>query len=72
MDDHDLLIRIDERMERVEDMLDGGKEMFRTHDDRIRDIEQNQSKFIGVVIAVGSLVTIGLNAVLYLLGKLWK
>ena len=72
MEDHDLLIRIDERMERVEEMLDGGRETFQTHDLRIRELEQNQGKIMTYVIAIGSAITIGLNAVLHLVGKLWK
>ena len=72
MEDHDLLIRIDERMERVEGMLDGGKETFKTHDERLRDLEQNQSKIMAIVVGIGSIITLGLNGALYLLGKLWK
>ena len=72
MEDHDLLIRIDERMERVEGMLDGGKETFKTHDERLRDLERNQSKIMAIVVGIGSIITLGLNGALYLLGKLWK
>ena len=72
MDDHDLLIRIDERMERVEAMLDGGKKTFQSHDERIRDLENNQGKLMTYVVAIGSAITVGVNAIIYLLGKLWK
>jgi len=72
MEDHDLLIRIDERMERVEIMLDGGKETFKTHDERLRDLESGQSKIMTYIVAIGSAITIGCNAALYLLGKIWR
>ena len=72
MDDHDLLIRIDERMERLESMLKEGQRTFRNHDARIRNIEQSQSKVMGIVITVGSMITVAVNGLLWLVGKVWK
>lgn len=73
MEDHDLLIRIDERMERVEEMLDGGRETFQTHDLRIRELEQNHSKIMGIVIAVGAGVTTGIHLLIWLWDQIrWK
>ena len=72
MNDHDLLIRIDERMERLESILKEGQRTFRNHDERIRNLEQSQSKVMGIVITVGSMITVAVNGLLWLVGKVWK
>jgi|LGOV01.1.fsa_nt_gb hypothetical protein len=73
MEDHDLLIRIDERMDNIEAMLNGGKETFKTHDERIRDLEQSQSKIMGIVIVIGTAAASGIHVVLWLWDKIrWK
>jgi len=53
-------------------MLDGGKETFQAHDERIRELENNQGKIMTYIVAIGSTITLGLNAALYLFGKIWK
>ena len=65
MSDHDLLIRIDERTERTE-------EQVTNHADRLQELEQNHSKIMGIAIAIGSAITIGLNAIFHLWDKIWK
>jgi len=82
MDDHDLLIRIDERTEhfdermeyfedRIEEALVKGSDRFLLHEKRLQDLERNQSKLMTYVIIIGGVITIGVNA-LPLVGKLWK
>ena len=66
MSDHDLLIRIDERTERMEDRVTN-------HSGRLRKLEQNQSRAVGIVIAIGSLITLLMNAAIQLYDKIkWK
>ena len=68
----DKIIETHTDMRHVRKQLEGGKETFQAHDERLRELEQNQSRITGVVIAVGSIITLGLNGALYLFGKLWK
>ena len=57
----------------VREQLDGGKETFKEHDKRIRELEQNQSRIMGVVVAVGSVITIILNILFHFWDKIrWK
>lgn len=65
MTDHDLLIRIDERTENMEQRQDN-------HAGRLRTLEQNHSKIAGIVIAVGAGITIVMNLLIGLAGKIWK
>jgi len=65
MSDHDLLIRIDERTENTEERLGN-------HADRLRSLEQNHSKIAGMVLMIGAGVTLAANAVLWVLGKVWR
>jgi len=65
MSDHDLLIRIDERTERTEERLNN-------HGDRLRDLEQNQSKLTAYIVAIGSGITIALNWIWHTWDKIWK
>ena len=65
MTDHDLLIRIDERTENMETRQDN-------HADRLRTLEQSHSKIAGIVLAVGAGITLAMNGVLWLAGKVWK
>ena len=65
MSDHDLLIRIDERTEGMTDRVDN-------HADRLRTLEQNHSKIAGMMIAIGTAVTIALNAIFHLWDKIWR
>ena len=59
MTDHDLLIRIDERTEGMEDRVTD-------HADRLRELEQNNSKIMGIVIAVGAGVTTGIHILMWI------
>ncbi|RJS72488.1 hypothetical protein CW696_02810 [ANME-2 cluster archaeon] len=68
----DKIIETHTDMQNIKRMLEDGRETFRNHDARIRNLEQNQSKVMGIVVTVGSMITIVINGVLYLLGKIWK
>ena len=72
MDDHDLLTVISEKTSRIESMLEGGKETFKEHDERLRQLEQNQSKIMTIVLSVGAIITLVVNAFIHLSGKIWK
>ena len=63
MSDHDLLIRIDERTERMEDRVTN-------HSGRLRQLEQNQSRAVGIVVAVGSIITVLTNLAIQLWDKI--
>lgn len=72
MEDHDRLIRIDERTDAIETMLKSGRETFKTHDERLRDLEQNQSKIMTYIVLIGSGIALGMKALFALWDKLWK
>ena len=64
MDDHDLLIRIDERvhksddrMKRIEKTLEKGEVRFKDHDDEIREIRTWKNKVTGALTLIGVLMT---------------
>jgi len=64
MDDHDLLIRIDERVhkdaeliERIECILYEGKVRFKDHDNDIKEIRAWKDKVTGAVTLIGLFVT---------------
>ena len=62
MTDHDLLIRIDERTENMED-----------HDERIRELEKNQNKIMGIVVVIGSAITVLMNLLFHFWDSIrWK
>jgi len=68
----DKIIETHTDMQNIKRMLEDGRKTFRNHDARIRNLEQNQSKVMGIVVTVGSMITIVINGVLYLLGKIWR
>ena len=68
----DKIIETHTDMKHVRKQLDAGKETFEAHDKRIRELEQNHSKLVGITLAVGAGITIVLNGVLWLAGKIWK
>ena len=51
---------------------DGIEELRNQHDERLRCLEQNQSKIMTYIVALGSAITVIVNGVLYMVGKLWK
>lgn len=65
MSDHDLLIRIDERIE-------GTTARMGNHADRIRTLEQNHSKITGIMITIGAGLTIIINVIFNLWDRIWK
>ena len=58
-----------EKIEKHDEEL---QETKRDCDERLRELEQNHSKIAGMVIAVGAGITLALNGVLWLAGKIWK
>jgi len=66
MSDHDLLIRIDERTENMDERVD-------SHANRLWDLEQTHSKIMAYVVIVGATITFGLNVIFNLWDKIrWK
>ena len=59
-------------MKWVREQLDAGKETSEAHDERLRELEQNHSKLTGIVIALGAGITLALNGILWIAGKIWK
>lgn len=68
----DKIIETHTDMRHVRKKLEAGAETFKEHDERLRGLEQNQSKIMAIVVGIGSIITLGLNGALYLFGKLWK
>jgi len=69
----DKIIETHTDMQHVRQELEGGKETFKEHDERIRDLEQNQSKIMGIVVAIGSVITVILNLLFHFWDKIrWK
>ena len=52
------------------------EELRTQHDERIRKLEQTQSKILAYIIAVGSVITVAMNAAIqigvYVLEKIWR
>ena len=68
----DKIIETHTDMQNLKRMLEDGRKTFRNHDARIRNLEQNQSKVMGIVVTVGSMITIALNGLMWLAEKIWK
>jgi len=68
----DKIIETHTDMQNLKRMLEDGRKTFRNHDARIRNLEQNQSKVMGIVVTVGSMITIIMNGLLWIVNKIWK
>jgi len=68
----DKIIETHTDMQHLKKMLEEGRKTFRNHDARIRDLEQNQSKVMGIVVTVGSMITIIMNGLFWMISKVWK
>ena len=68
----DKIIETHTDMQNLKRMLEDGRKTFRNHDARIRNLEQNQSKVMGIVVTVGSMITIAMNGLLWIAGKIWR
>lgn len=61
MNDHDLLVRIDERTASVLERLKAGDEHFKEHSHRIRALELWRSGTAGAMALLGALVAAAFN-----------
>ena len=69
----DKIIQTHTDMRWVRNKLESGSETFKDHDKRLRKLEQYQARVMGVVIAIGSIITLLMNAVIQLYDKIkWK
>ena len=69
----DKIIQTHTDMRWVRSKLEAGSETFKDHDERLRKLERNQSWAVGVVIAVGSVITIIVNVIIQVYDKIkWK
>ena len=69
----DKIIQTHTDMRWVRNKLESGSETFKDHDKRLRKLEQNQSRAMGIVIAIGSIITLLMNAAIQLWDKIkWK
>jgi CO dehydrogenase/acetyl-CoA synthase beta subunit len=68
----DKIIETHTDMRHVRKQLEGGKETFKDHDERLRELEQTQSKIMTYIIAIGSAITIAVNAAIHFIGNIWK
>jgi len=68
----DKIIETHTDMQNIKRMLEDGRKTFRNHDARIRNLEQNQSKVMGIVVTVGSMITIIMNGLFWMISKVWK
>ena len=68
----DKIIETHTDMQHLKKMLEEWRKTFRNHDARIRDLEQNQSKVMGIVVTVGSMITIIMNGLFWMISKVWK
>jgi len=73
--DDDLKFKIIEThtdMRHVRKQLEGGKETFKEHYERIRDLENTKGKIMALIVFVGGLITLVFNFVLWLAARIWK
>ena len=69
----DKIIQTHTDMRWVRSKLEAGSETFKDHDERLRKLERNQSWAVGVVIAVGSIITVLINTIIQIWDKIrWK
>ena len=66
----DKLIQTHTDMRWVRSKLEAGSETFKDHDERLRKLEQNQSRAVGIMVAVGSVITIIVNVIIQLYDKI--
>ena len=66
----DKIIQTHTDMRWVRNKLEAGSETFRDHDKRLRHLEQNQSRAMGVVVAIGSFITLLVNLAIQLWDKI--
>ena len=57
--------RLDQQDEELE-------ELKCQHDERLRELERNQSKIMAYVVVIGSGIALGMKAMFALWDKLWK
>ena len=69
----DKIIQTHTDMRWVRDKLESGSETFKDHDKRLQKLERNQSRAMGIVIAIGSIITLLMNLAIQLYDKIkWK
>ena len=69
----DKIIQTHTDMRWVRSKLESGSETFKDHDERLRKLEQNQSRAMGVVVAIGSIITLLMNLAIQIWDKIrWK
>ena len=69
----DKIIQTHTDMRWVRNKLESGSETFKEHDERLRQLERDQSRAVGILVAVGSVITILINLAIQLYDKIkWK
>ena len=69
----DKLIQTYTDMRWVRRKLEEGSALDKDHEERLRKLEQNQSRAVGIVVAIGSLATIIANILIQIWDKIrWK
>ena len=63
--DHDLLIRIDERLEKI-------TEQQECHTKKITQMKTTQDKWSGIMLALGAIGGLAIHTTFWLMGKLGK
>jgi len=71
-DDHDLLIRMNEQLILIRDVLDDGVETDKAHDCRLRRLEEDNSKIMSYVIMIGGVAGATVHGILWFASRAWK
>lgn len=66
---HTDMKHVRKNIERHDDEME---ELRNQHDERIRVLEQNQSKIMTYIVALGSGITILMNGILWIAAKIWR
>ena len=66
----DKIIQTHTDMRWVRNKLESGSETFKDHDKRLRKLEQYQARAMGIIIAIGSFITLLMNAAIQLWDKI--
>jgi hypothetical protein len=69
MNDHDLLVRIDERVNQILERLEAGEKKFSIHEERIENLERDSNMIKG---AIGLITLFFTSLGGYILSKIWR